>query len=101
MGRQPGRSGDHGSWLKKLQPTLAEAWPEDTEAAELLIAVYRAVWGWTSDAHHYGSPLAKRDEAAFTVGLTGDLLTHAGHLLQAHPEPLKTKAATQVTNGQQ
>jgi len=91
-----------GSWLKKLQPALAEAWPEDKDSAELLVALYRSVWGWTSDAHHYGSPLSKRDEASFAVGLTGDLLTHAGHVLQSHPEPLQVKSAAQpTTNGQQ
>jgi hypothetical protein len=89
-----------GAWLKRLQPVVSETWPEDKEAAELLVAVYRAVWAWTSDSHHYGSPLAKRDEATFAVGLTGDLLTHAGHLLRTHPEPLKSTVATSaVTDG--
>lgn len=90
-----------GAWLKRLQPVLSEAWPEDKEAAELLVAVYRAVWTWTSDSHHYGSPLAKRDEAAFAVGLTGDLLSHAGHLLQTHAEPLKaaTPSGSTPTDG--
>jgi hypothetical protein len=36
------------------------------------------------------------------VGLTAALLTHAGHTLQAHPDPIKTKAAAEpATNGQQ
>jgi hypothetical protein len=91
-----------GAWLKRLLPILAEAWPEDKESAEVLVALYRTVWVWTSDSHHYGSPLAERDEASFAIGLAGDLVTHAGHLLQAHPEPLKAKAAEQPpTNGQQ
>jgi hypothetical protein len=89
-----------GAWVRKLQPALKEAWPEDTDAAEVLIAVYRAVWAWTSDSHHYGSPIAKQNEAAFAVGLTGDLLTHAGHLLQSHPEPLKgTTTSGAATDG--
>jgi hypothetical protein len=78
-----------GAWLKRLQSVLKAAWPEDSEAAEVLVALYRVVWAWTSDSHHYGSPIAKHDEARFAVGLTGDLLIHAGHLLEAHREQIQ------------
>jgi hypothetical protein len=53
---------------------------------------------WTSPRHHYGSRVPRREEAAFTVGLTADLLTHAGHLLEAHPEPLQAGPAIAVAS---
>jgi hypothetical protein len=78
--------------LKELRGRLGSAWPDDEEAGELLAALYGAVWSWTSPRHHYGSRIPRREEAAFTVGLTADLLTHAGHLLAEHPDPLKPMA---------
>ncbi len=75
--------------LKELEGRMGSAWPDDEEAGELLAALYGAVWSWTSPGHHYGSRVPRHEEAAFAVGLTADLLTHAGHLIEAHPAPLK------------
>lgn len=86
----------HGSMrqrLKELQGRIAKAWPEDAEAGELLTALYAAAWSWTSPEHHYDSRMPRREEAAFAVSLAADMLTHAGHLLQAHPQPLKSNPA--------
>jgi hypothetical protein len=84
--------------LKELEGRMGSAWPDDEEAGELLAALYGAVWSWTSPRHHYGSRVPRREEAAFTVGLTADLLTHAGHLLEAHPEPLQAGPAIAVAS---
>ncbi len=87
--------------LKELHGRIGTAWPEDAEVGELLTALDAAAWAWTSPEHHDDSRIPRREEAAFAVSLTADLLTHAGHLLQAHPEPLKAKATSQAaTNGQ-
>ena len=75
--------------LKELEGRMSSAWPDDKSAGEMLAGVYSAVWSWTSGEHHYGSRVPRHDEAEFAIGLTAALLTHAGHLLQAHPEPLK------------
>jgi len=91
VARQPGQSID--GWLKELQGRLAKAWPADEDAARVLTSLYSAVWSWTSDPHHYGSKVPLHREAAFTVGLTSELLSHAGHLLAAHPEPAKVASA--------
>jgi len=57
-------------WLKELEGRVAHVWPEDKEAAAVRTGLYRAVWSWSSESHHYSSrtPLA--------VGLTASLLTH-------------------------
>jgi hypothetical protein len=73
---------------------MSSAWPDDKSAGEMLASVYSAVWSWTSGEHHYGSRVPRHDEAEFAIGLTAALLTHAGHLLQAHPEPLKASTAS-------
>ena len=78
--------------LKVLQGRMGTAWPNDEEAGELLTALYGAVWSWTSPGHHYGSRIPRHEEAAFAIELTTSLLTHAGHLLDVHPEPLTTAA---------
>jgi len=90
---QPGKSSER---FKELQGRMGSAWPDDEEAGELLTALYGAVWSWTSPGHHYGSRVPRREEAAFAVGLTADLLTHAGHLIEAHPAPLKQPARTSL-----
>jgi hypothetical protein len=89
-------------WLKELGSRIAKAWPEDQETAAVLTSLYAAVWSWTSKSHHYGSGMPLHEEAAFAVGLTANLLTQAGHLLQAHPEPLKlTTSVVQEAKGAQ
>ena len=87
---------------KELARRIGSAWPDDKYAGEMLAGLDCAAWSWTSSEHHYGSRVPRHDEAEFAVGLTAALLTHAGHLLQAHPDPIKTKAAAEpATNGQQ
>jgi hypothetical protein len=86
---------------KELAGRIGSAWPDDKYAGEMLAGLYGAAWSWTSSEHHYGSRVPRHDEAEFAVELTAALLTHAGHLLQAHPDPIKTKAAAEpATNGQ-
>lgn len=85
------------NWLKELAGRLSNAWPEDEDAARVLTSLYATVWAWTSESHHYHSKVPLHEEAAFAVALTADLLTHAGHLLAAHPEPLKI-ATVEVTS---
>ena len=77
--------------LKELAGRLGAAWPDDKYAGEMLAGLYGAAWSWTSGEHHYGSRVPRHDEAEFAVGLTAALLTHAGHLLNAHPEPIMAK----------
>jgi hypothetical protein len=92
---QPGQGME--KWLKELAGRLGSAWPEDEDAARVLTSLYAALWSWTSEAHHYRSKVPLHQEASFTIGLTAELLTHAGHLLAAHPDPIKpapTPAAT-------
>lgn len=84
--------------LKELSGRIASAWPNDKEAGELLANLYAAAWTWSSPEHHYGSTVPEQAEAEFALLLTASLLTHAGHLLRAHPEPLKEPP---TTNGQQ
>jgi hypothetical protein len=98
VSRQQGQSME--GWLKELENRMALAWPENEEAGRVLTALYGALWSWTSESHHYRSKVPLHREAAFAVALTGDLLTHAGHLLQAHPEPLKApRVGVHTTNG--
>ena len=78
--------------LKELSGRIGTAWPDDKAAGAVLAALYAAVWSWTSAEHHYGSRVSRHDEAEFAIGLTASLLTHAGHLLEVHPEPLKPAA---------
>lgn len=92
---QPGQGME--KWLKELAGRLGSVWPEDDDAARVLTGLYSALWSWTSESHHYRSKVPLHQEAAFAVSLTADLLTHAGHLLVAHPEPLKT-ATVEVTS---
>lgn len=80
-------------WLKELAGRLGSVWPEDEAASGVLTGLYATLWSWTSEAHHYRSKVPLHQEAAFAVGLTAELLTHAGHLLAAHPDPLKTVSA--------
>lgn len=87
--------------LKELAGRLATAWPDDQYAGEMLAGLYGASWSWTSGEHHYGSRVPRHDEAEFAVGLTAALLTHAGHLLNAHTESIKTKQPTEATDGQE
>jgi hypothetical protein len=82
-------------WLKELAGRLGDAWPEDQYAAKVLTSLYHSLWSWTSKSHHYGSEVPLHQEAGFAVGLTAELLTHAGHLLAAHPAPLTQSAAGQ------
>ena len=89
---QRGQGQSMEGWLKELQARLATAWPDDDEAARVLTGLYAAVWSWTSESHHYRSKVPLHEEAAFAIGLTSELLVHAGHLLAAHPEPLKPAA---------
>ncbi len=83
--------------LKELSGRMASAWPNDKEAGELLASLYAAAWSWSSPEHHYGSTVPEQAEAELAVLLTASLVTHAGHLLRAHPEPLKKPVPT---NGQ-
>lgn len=85
-------------WLRELEGRLAHAWPDDKDAARVLTSLYDALWSWTSESHHYRSKVPLHEEAAFAIGLTSELLVHAGHLLTAHPEPLK-QTATASTDG--
>jgi hypothetical protein len=94
--RQSGQSME--GWLKELQGRIASAWPDDDEAARVLTGLYSAVWSWTSKSHHYNSDIPLHQEAAFAVGLTSELLVHAGHLLAAHPHPLRATTVT-ATDG--
>jgi hypothetical protein len=80
--------------LKELEGRMGSAWPDDKSAGEMLAGLYSAVWSWTSGEHHYGSRVPRHDEAEFAIGLTAALLTHAGHLLQAHPAPLTVPSST-------
>lgn len=90
-------------WLKELEGRLAATWPEDAGAAKVLTGMYAALWSWTSEAHHVRSRVPLHQEAAFAIGLTADLLTHAGHLLAVHPNPVVAApaAVAQATNGQE
>jgi hypothetical protein len=89
---RPGQEGMEG-WLKELAGRLGSSWPEDAYAAKVLTSLYSALWSWTSRSHHYGSSVPLHQEAGFAVGLTAELLTHAGHLLAAHPTPLTSPPA--------
>jgi hypothetical protein len=85
------------AWLTQLQQAMEQAWPQDKDAAGVLTSLYLAVWSWTSGSHHYDSRVPLHREAAFAVGLTSELLVHAGHLLEAHPEPLKAATTNSTT----
>src|SRR5260370_9921915 len=85
--------------LKELEGRMASAWPDDKSAGEMLAGLYSAVWSWTSGEHHYGSRVPRHDEAEFAIGLTAALLTHAGHLLQAHSGSLKAAASSTPATG--
>jgi hypothetical protein len=85
--------------LKELSGRIGTAWPDDKAAGEVLTALYSAVWSWTSAEHHYGSRVSRYDEAQFAIELTTSLLTHAGHLLEVHPEPLRAPIPSSTTDG--
>ena len=95
--RKPGQSMD--GWLRELEGRLTTAWPDDAGAAEALVGLYSVLWSWTSQKHHYGSKVPLYQEASFVIGLTAELLTHAGHLITAHPDQVKPGAAAPATDG--
>src|SRR6266851_3915527 len=84
--------------LRELEGRMGAAWPDDKAAGEMLAGLYSAVWSWTSGEHHYGSRVPRHEEAEFAIGLTAALLTHAGHLMQAHPAPLKAPTSTKAAS---
>ncbi len=84
--------------LRELEGRMGAAWPDDKAAGEMLAGLYSAVWSWTSGEHHYGSRVPRHEEAEFAIGLTAALLTHAGHLMQAHLAPLKAPTSTKAAS---
>jgi len=94
--REPGQT--MGNWLKELSGRLTDEWPAEKDSARVLTSLYAALWSWTSESHHYGSKVPLHQEAAFAVGLTAELLSHAGHLMAAHLEPLKSLSAGPAPN---
>jgi hypothetical protein len=86
---------------RELAGRVGAAWPDDKYAGEMLSGLYGAAWSWTWSEHHYESRVSLLDEGEFAVGLTAALLTHAGHLLQTHPDAIKSRSAAEAaTNGQ-
>ena len=78
-------------WFKELRGRLAAAWPKDDEGRATMIGVlFEGTWEWSSPSHHYGAGVPVRKEAAFALHLATALLTFAAHLLEAHPQPVRT-----------
>jgi hypothetical protein len=90
-------------WLNELADSMATIWPDDEDAAKALTGLYGVLWSWTSDSHHYRSKVPLHQEARFSVGLTAELLAHAGYLLAAHREPPRVTpiVTAQPSNGQE
>jgi hypothetical protein len=86
----PRNGKDFDRWTRKVQGRLQGAWPQDPEAPELLMALLRAAWAWTSPTHHFGASVSIYQEASFALGLTSELVAFCSHLLTAHPQPVAT-----------
>lgn len=85
--RQPGKPGFE-NLTHELQGRLENAWPKDKEQAKAITNLLYASWVWASPSHHYGFGIPLREEAAFALHLTTNLLSFGAQILQAHPKPL-------------
>jgi len=70
-------------WAKDLPDQLKSVWSNDPEASRLFFALLAAAFTWSSDTHHYNATVPQRDEAAFALELTTDLLVFGTQILEA------------------
>jgi hypothetical protein len=71
--------------MKELAGRMEHEWPNDKDAAYMLAMLFTAAWKWLSPSYHYGSGIPLREEVAFAVSLTTDLLVFAPQVIAAHP----------------
>lgn len=80
-------------YARVLGERLDAAWGSGDNAGGTLAALLSAAWTWASPQHHAGTGIAQRDEAAFALGLTADLLFYAALVIKGHQTPVGTSAS--------
>jgi hypothetical protein len=72
--------------MKELGGRMESQWPNDKPAAHMLTGLFTSAWTWLSPSHHFGSGIPQREEVAFALSLTTDLLAFAPQIIKAHPK---------------
>ena len=82
-----GRLQSDRNWQKELAGRFKEVLG-DEDTAELLGTLIASVKAWSNPMHHYNSKIPIREESAFSLHLTSNLLTYAALLLNGRaPQP--------------
>jgi len=87
-----GRERSFTEWTKEIEGRLkdhAGKSSEEQHQGEMIAALLRTCWAWTSPTHHYSGKIPQADGVRFTIFLTASLLDITPHILKAHPHHLR------------